>query len=146
MRSLKKKNFSGNRALYNFAGVEGVRDVAARVEQPAVRVVRVPLAGYIAHVLQSVDLLLHEHPVPGRFRVGVSKHARIRVRADPSRRRRAARNRKAARTVRGFRLTVLDASESAKDYVRCKRYYHNRPIIRLYMDITIIDLYKSIRI
>lgn len=95
--------------LYNVAGVEGVRDVAARVEQPTVRVVRVSLAGHIAHVLQPADLLLHEYPVPSRFRVGAAQRAGTRVLAGPSDRRRPARVHSAARPVRGSRLTVPDA-------------------------------------
>jgi len=74
----------GTRAPHYVAGVEGVRDVAARVEQPAVRVVRVPLASHIAHVLQPVDLLLHEHPIQGRFRVGPAQRARTGLHAGPA--------------------------------------------------------------
>jgi len=48
------------------------------VEQPAVRLVPVPLAGHVAHVLQPADLLLDEHPVPGRFRGGSAQRARVR--------------------------------------------------------------------
>lgn len=47
------------------------------METPAVHVVRVPLAGYVAHVLQSGDLLLDEHPVPGRFRGRATQRARL---------------------------------------------------------------------
>lgn len=56
----------------------GPRTVVELVEQPAVRLVPVPLAGHVAHVLQSTDLLLDEHPVPGRFRGRSAQRARIR--------------------------------------------------------------------
>lgn len=56
----------------------GPRTVTELVEQPAVRLVPVPLAGHVAHVLQSTDLLLDEHPVPGRFRGRSAQRARVR--------------------------------------------------------------------
>lgn len=56
----------------------GPRTVAELVEQPAVRMVPVPLAGHVAHVLQPADLLLDEHPVPGRFRDRSAQRARVR--------------------------------------------------------------------
>lgn len=56
----------------------GSRAVAEHVEQPAVRVVPVPLAGHVAHVLQPADLLLDEHAVPGRFRRRAAQRARLR--------------------------------------------------------------------
>lgn len=56
----------------------GPRTVAELVEQPAVRLVPVPLAGHVAHVLQPADLLLDEHPVPGRFRGSSAQRSRVR--------------------------------------------------------------------
>jgi len=41
----------------------GVRPLGA----PAVRVVRVPLAGHVAQLLQPDHLLLHERPLQGRI-------------------------------------------------------------------------------
>lgn len=52
--------------------------IAEFVEQPAVRLVRVPLAGHVTHVLQSADLLLDECPVPGRFRDRAAQRAHVR--------------------------------------------------------------------
>jgi len=48
------------------------------VEQPAVRLVPVPLAGHVAHVLQPADLLLDEHAVPDRVRGRAAQRARVR--------------------------------------------------------------------
>jgi len=48
------------------------------VEQPPVRLVPVPLAGHVTHVLQSADLLLDEHPIPGRFRGRSAQRSRVR--------------------------------------------------------------------
>lgn len=48
------------------------------MEQPAVRVVCVSLAGHVAHVLQSADLLLDERSVPDRFRGRRPLRARLR--------------------------------------------------------------------
>lgn len=60
------------------ADTVGPRAVAEHVEQPAVRVVPVPLAGHVAHVLQPAHLLLDEHAVPGRFRGRAAQRARLR--------------------------------------------------------------------
>lgn len=64
--------------LRGVADTVGPRAVAEHVEQPAVRVVPVPLAGHVAHVLQPADLLLDEHAVPDRFRRGAAQRARLR--------------------------------------------------------------------
>lgn len=37
------------------------------MDSAAVRVVRVPLAGHVAQLLQPNHLLLHERPIPGRI-------------------------------------------------------------------------------
>jgi len=49
------------------------------VEQSAVRLVPVPLAGHVAHVLQPADLLLDEHPVPDGFRGRSPQRSRVRA-------------------------------------------------------------------
>lgn len=56
----------------------GPRTVTEHVEQPAVRLVPVPLAGHVTHVLQPADLLLDEHAVPGRFRCRSAQRSRVR--------------------------------------------------------------------
>lgn len=61
-----------------FADTLGPSAVAELVEQPAVRMVPVPLAGHVAYVLQSADLLLDEHAVPGRVRGRTAQRARLR--------------------------------------------------------------------
>lgn len=60
------------------ADLVGPRTVVEHVEQPAIRLVPVPLAGHVAHVLQPGDLLLDEHALPSRFRSRVAQRARVR--------------------------------------------------------------------
>lgn len=74
----KSCNRLNQRASVLPADSMGPRAVTEHVEQPAVRVVPVPLVGHVAHVLQPADILLDERSVPGRIRGRASQRARLR--------------------------------------------------------------------
>lgn len=65
--------------LYIYTDPVGPRTFTEHMEQSAVRLVPVPLAGHVAHVLQPADLLLDEHPVPDGFRGRSAQCSRIRA-------------------------------------------------------------------